>query len=75
MTISSRPINAEQARQVLQNADRLYEVSEVEAALDRMAAAIAAELSELDPIVVCVMTGGVVPFGLLLPRLNFPLCL
>ena len=73
MTISSRPINAEQARQVLQNADRLYEVSEVEAALDRMAAAITAELSELDPIVVCVMTGGVVPFGLLLPRLNFPM--
>lgn len=73
MTVSSSPITAEQARQVLKNADCLYDVSEVEAALDRMATAIRKDLSELDPIVVCVMTGGAVPFGLLLPKLDFPM--
>lgn len=73
MSIASKPIDAEQARQVLQNAECLYDKSEVEVALDRMAVAIREDLSELNPIAVCVMTGGVVPFGLLLPRLNFPM--
>ena len=73
MTVSSKPITPEQARQVLQDAECLYDISEVEVALDRMAAAISEDLSELNPIAVCVMTGGVVPFGLLLPKLNFPM--
>ncbi len=38
-----------------------------------MAAGISRILSDTDPLVVCVMTGGVVPFGKLLPRLQFPL--
>ncbi len=50
----------------------MYTPQEVEAALDRMAAAIAQRLSGADPLLVCIMTGGVVPFGKLLPRLQFP---
>jgi len=57
---------------VLQKADRLYAPDAVEAALDRMARAIEQTLSDRDPILVCIMTGGVVPFGKLLPRLQFP---
>lgn len=37
-----------------------------------MAAAIVRELAHKDPLLVCVLTGGVVPFGKLLPRLQFP---
>ena len=61
------------AWQVLQQADRLYSEADVEAALDRMAGAIASALAARNPLLVCIMTGGVVPFGKLLPRLQFPL--
>jgi len=57
---------------VLRHADCLYPAADVEAALDRMAALITSTLADCDPLVVCVMTGGVVPFGKLLPRLSFP---
>lgn len=65
-------IDAQQAWQVLQQADCLYAPPKVEAALDIMASGIAGLLADKDPILVCIMTGGVVPFGKLLPRLQFP---
>lgn len=58
---------------MLQQADRLHSPEQVETALAHMATRISQKLSGTDPLVVCVMTGGVVPFGLLLPRLQFPL--
>ncbi|MHB8535994.1 MAG: hypoxanthine-guanine phosphoribosyltransferase [Sulfuricaulis sp.] len=67
------PINAQQAQQVLQQADRLYSPDQVETALADMASRINQSLAGTDPLVVCVMTGGVVPFGRILPLLNFPL--
>lgn len=66
-------VTPQQAWQVLQTADCLHTEAQVEAALDAMARAITASLKESNPVVVCLMTGGVVPFGKLLPRLNFPL--
>ena len=66
-------ISAQQAEKVLDRADRLYTVEEVEAALERMASRISHDLAGTDPILVCIMTGGVVPFGKLLPKLQFPL--
>ena len=66
-------LSAEQYRQVADRADCLATREVMEAALDRMAAAITARLAGTDPLVLCVMTGGVVVAGLLLPRLNFPL--
>ena len=67
------PISAQQAWEVLQQADCLYTPDQVEAALADMASRINQSLSGTDPLVVCVMTGGVVPFGRILPRLSFPL--
>lgn len=67
------PITPEQAAQVWSRADLLYPPEAVEAAIGRMAAAIARRLSGTNPLVLTVMTGGVVPAGLLLPRLRFPL--
>ncbi len=66
-------VTAAQAWEVLQRADCLYRAPEVETAIDGMAAAISHALAGKDPIAVCLMNGGVVPFGKLLPRLNFPL--
>lgn len=68
-----KAISPEQAWQVLQQADRLYGIDAVEAALDRMAREITARLAQRNPLLICIMTGGVVPFGKLLPRLQFPL--
>lgn len=66
-------ITPDHAWEVLRKADRLYAPEEVEAALDRMARAIERKLAQSNPLFVCIMTGGVVPFGKLLPRLQFPL--
>lgn len=57
---------------MLRKADRLYAPDAVEAALDRMAREIGQKLARENPLLVCIMIGGVVPFGKLLPRLQFP---
>ncbi len=51
----------------------LHSKQEVEAALDRMAAEMNASLAETNPIFLCVVIGGIIPLGNLLPRLDFPL--
>ena len=66
-------VTPEQAWEVFQQADCLFAEPQVEAALDNMAAAIKQKLSDTNPVVVCLMNGGVVPFGKLLTRLQFPL--
>jgi len=65
-------ITARQAWKVLQQADLLYAPREVEDAIARLARDIETALADRDPLLVCVMTGGVVPFGMLLPKLGFP---
>jgi len=59
--------------EVFTTADLLYAREAVETALDRMAEAISARLKNSDPVLLCVLTGGIVPVGHLLTRLNFPL--
>ncbi len=53
-------------------ADLLYGEQAVEAALDKMAAAVTAELADKNPLVLAVMVGGIIPAGKLIPRLDFP---
>ena len=63
----------EEVRRVLAAADRLHDRAAMEAALDRMAAAVAADLEDRNPLLLGVMVGGVVPLAGLLTRLRFPL--
>jgi hypoxanthine phosphoribosyltransferase len=54
-------------------AERVFTAAEVEAAVARMAGEIAQSLRDRSPMVLCAMVGGLIPTGLLLPRLEFPL--
>ncbi len=62
-----------EASAVFEKADVLYTKLQVESALDSMAAQITAALGDKDPIVLCIMLGGLVPAGKLIDRLVFPL--
>lgn len=66
-------ITPEQAALALEEADLLHSAAEIAAVLDCMAEEITAELSGKNPLVLCVMTGGVIVTGHLLTRLDFPL--
>ncbi|MFC3606878.1 hypoxanthine-guanine phosphoribosyltransferase [Stutzerimonas tarimensis] len=60
-------------RQVMVEADCLYNEEEVEAAIEAVAGQINAELAERNPVVFCVMNGGLIFSGKLLTKLHFPL--
>lgn len=60
-------------RDVFRRATCLFSATEVDKALDQMAEVIHAELHDTNPVVLCTMIGGVVPTGMLLTRLDFPL--
>ncbi len=66
-------INAQSSLQILHEAECLYSTVDVEAAINAMAQVITKEFAADDPIAVCVLNGGVVLFGKLLPLLGFPL--
>lgn len=51
----------------------LYPASAVDAEIDRLAREVNQVYQALNPIVICIMTGGVVFCGKLLPSLNFPM--
>lgn len=58
---------------VLAEADCLHDAAAVQAACERLAAAIAAEYAALDPLVLCVMNGGLYATAEITRRLRFPL--
>ena len=51
----------------------LFTKQEIDVALDTMAAEIHAKLENTNPVLLCVLKGGIVLTGNLLPRLDFPL--
>lgn len=61
------------ARELLASSDLVHSAEVVQTAIDRIASEICAVLADKNPLVLCVMTGGVIFTGQLLPRLNFPL--
>ena len=63
----------ERIQEVEKKATCLFTKKKIEDSLDRMAKAISEELSESNPVVLCVLIGGLIPAGNLLPRLDFPL--
>lgn len=58
---------------VMAEAELLHAPAEIEQALDRMAQHIEHQLAGSNPLVLCVLTGGIVVMGALLTRLRFPL--
>lgn len=58
---------------IAERAELLVAPADMDRAIARMAEAITARLAGTDPVVLCVLTGGIVAAGLLLPRLSFPL--
>lgn len=64
-------MNAIEADKALQEADLLHSEEEVQAALESLASEINSQMQGKDPIVFCVMNGGVIPTGMLLPRFTF----
>jgi hypoxanthine phosphoribosyltransferase len=66
-------IGPEEAIAALNSAERLFDQAQIEAALDRMAAEIGREFENSNPVVLCVMNGGLIVTGHLLTRLTFPL--
>jgi len=63
----------EELERIKANAELLYDRTAVEAALDTMAADINRQLAAANPLVLCVVNGGIVVAGKLLTRLNMPL--
>lgn len=59
--------------EVLDNAELLYSTEDIEAGLDSLAKNITQQLKDSNPLILCVMVGGMIPVGHLLTRLHFPL--
>jgi len=71
-------VTLQQARDVLESADLIYDASQIDQALDVLANKINDTVAQLDSgdqpmLVICIMNGGLVLSGQLLPRLHFPL--
>lgn len=63
----------EEIKHIQTTSDLLHSEQEVEAALDQMAHEINLALADRNPLLLCVINGGIVAFGKLLPRLTIPL--
>ena len=66
-------MNPAEITRIQAEADLLYSSEEVELAIKKMAGEITVELKNKNPLVLCLMIGGVIPTGKLLPLLDFPL--
>lgn len=63
----------QEAIRVREQADCLFTADQVSAAARRMAVQITDNLGDSNPLMLCVMNGGLLPISLLLPQLDFPL--
>ena len=63
----------QQLQQVLDTADLLYSLDEIDQALNSLAESLTQHYADSNPLLLCVMNGSVVTTGNLLPKLNFPL--
>ena len=66
-------MDLEKARKLLADAEVVHDADAVQAALEVVAGKIRTQLADKNPLVLCVMTGGVIFCGQLLPKLDFPL--
>ena len=66
-------MEAQKARKLLAEADLIHSEAVVQTALDEVAKLIRERLADKNPLVLCVMSGGVIFCGQLLPKLDFPI--
>src|SRR5574343_1752139 len=66
-------MDLQKAQAMRAGAEMIHDEAAVQAAVGRVAAVISARLADKYPLVLCVMTGGVVFCGQLLTKLDFPL--
>lgn len=66
-------MDGQKARQLLAEAELIHSETAIQAALAEVAGVIRGQLADKKPLVLCVMTGGVIFCGQLLPKLDFPL--
>ncbi|MDY7220240.1 hypoxanthine-guanine phosphoribosyltransferase [Denitrificimonas sp. JX-1] len=67
------PISLEHIQKVMDEAEVLFTEKEIEGAIDRVAEQINQQLADSNPVVFCVMNGGLIFSGKLLMKLTFPL--
>ncbi|MEE8118040.1 MAG: hypoxanthine-guanine phosphoribosyltransferase [Gammaproteobacteria bacterium] len=65
-------MSPDEAVQVLESAELLHDEQAVRGALDQMAAAITEKLAQSNPVILCIMNGGLMPCSWLVERLHFP---
>jgi len=65
--------NLQQTKDILASADVIHTAEEVAAAVSRVAAEITEKLGDTNPLLLCVMSGGVPFTGQLMTQLLFPL--
>ena len=63
----------EHIKTIQKTADLLYSAQEEDAAIDKMAGQINSLLTDSNPLVLCVMNGGIIIAGQLITRLTMPL--
>ncbi|KXB32669.1 hypoxanthine phosphoribosyltransferase [Dechloromonas denitrificans] len=66
-------MDEKKARKLLAEAELIHSEATVQEALTQVAGRIRGQLADKNPLVLCVMTGGVIFCGQLLPKLDFPL--
>jgi hypoxanthine phosphoribosyltransferase len=67
------PLTQTELKRIRAEAVELHGPEAIHSALDRMAREITIAMADTLPVVLCVLTGGIIPTGHLLTRLAFPL--
>lgn len=67
----SRQLNKQELEYILSHSECLITSAEINATYDRLAAQLNLHYAGLNPIVIVVMNGGLIPAGILLTKLNF----
>lgn len=66
------PDRCDDALKVFENAERVYGADDLAAMYDRIAERVHEDFAEKNPVILCVMLGGLVPTAEIAKRLSFP---
>lgn len=69
----TKTLTTQEANQLLDEAEEIFSASAISKTVKQLAIEITEILSDQNPVVLCIMNGGLVFTGQLLPQLKFPL--